>query len=103
MHDNARGGNDALTGGDGSAIIVPRSATPASWTATARGGNDTLIGGVGLSGPTSSMSYGDASEMHDNARGGNDHADRRRRGVRQPRSSATPASWMATAAAAMTR
>ena len=38
-----------------------------------RGGNDTLIGGVGAGGPSLMSLYGDAFEMHDNARGGDDH------------------------------
>ena len=60
----------------------------------ARGGDDTLTGGG-----FEANICGDADEMHDNARGGNDHLT----AVPSFTSSATRASWMATAAAAMTR
>ena len=73
MHDSTRGGNDTLTGGDGSFNNLYGDAR--IMDGDSRGGNDTLNGGQGICSPTGATSelvYGDAFEMHDHARGGND-------------------------------
>jgi hypothetical protein len=67
MHDNARGGNDHLSGGDGAYNLLRGDA--GSMDGDSRGGNDTLIGGANAR----NVFYGDAGSMSDNARGGNDH------------------------------
>ena len=61
MYDNARGGNDTLTGNG-------NSGDANSMYDNARGGNDTLIGGDN----SINTLCGDASVMYGNARGGND-------------------------------
>ena len=100
MFDNARGGNDTLIGGNGAFNTLYGDAD--AMHDNARGGNDTLIAGDSSDNdprgrrphhgwpqprrqrhadrrhrvrrPSSGMSLvGDAFEMHDNSRGGNDH------------------------------
>jgi Ca2+-binding RTX toxin-like protein len=66
MQDNARGGNDALTGGTGGSNALYGDALELS--NNAGGGNDTLIGGAGA---TNTL-YGDGQSMADNTTGGND-------------------------------
>ena len=155
MHDNTRGGNDTLNGGERSFNNLFGDAR--IMDGDSRGGNDILVGGAGRGGSPSvavwrclrdarprarrqrhperwfcsacrspwrrahhgrrqfvaaatagsvgaagtNDLFGDAFEMHDRARGGDDQLTGDEE--RSPRTStATPASWMATAAVAMT-
>ena len=104
MHDNARGGDDTLTGGESafSPLAFGPNATnelygdAGSMDGNTHGGDDTLTGGGGAT----NYLYGDAGSMDGNARGGDDTLT----GGGAPTSSmATPAPWTATPAAAMTR
>jgi hypothetical protein len=72
MHDNARGGDDTLTGG--ASLINVLYGDAIVMDGDSRGGDDTLIAGPGPMigfGPTNAL-MGDAGALHDNARGGND-------------------------------
>ena len=68
-YDDARGGNDTLTGGANADIAstVTAKGTPFH-VDNSKGGNDTLIGGGGAI----NFLNGDVLAMSDNARGGND-------------------------------
>jgi serralysin len=66
MHDNARGGNDHLSGSDNGINSLHGDAR--TMDGNSRGGNDTLIAGAA---PSNDL-YGDAFSMSGNARGGND-------------------------------
>ena len=70
MHDDARGGNDTLIGGDiSSGPINILSGDAHEMYDNGRGGNDTLTGGARR--PTL-LFWRRLRSMHDNARGGND-------------------------------
>jgi serralysin len=66
MHDNARGGNDQVSGGDSGINSLHGDAR--TMDGNSQGGNDTLIAGAA---PVNNL-YGDAFSMTGNARGGND-------------------------------
>ena len=127
MYDNTRGGNDTLIGGDTATNTLYGDAY--EMHDDARGGNDTLTGGGnrdqralrrrlhhGRQRPRrrrhadrrrqlrTNTLYGDAYEMHDNARGGDDTLTGV--GLARPTcnlSMAMPSPCTTTAAAAMTR
>ena len=68
MIDEARGGNDVLTGGVG--LINGLIGDAQDMFDHTRGGNDVLIGGAGST--TDNTMLGDAANMSGHARGGND-------------------------------
>jgi hypothetical protein len=71
MQDHARGGNDFIIGGSATNLVEEIHGDAYVMSGFSQGGNDSIFGGR-TAGYNNPVVYGDAREMHDNARGGGD-------------------------------